>query len=100
MTKGKKEFMATRGEAAVKTQATIQISPKHERAIREAIKDGVVSSVDEIIEIALTMLPKPKNQRKNSRQEAVRRMEEFGKKYHLSTGKPITRAILHEGHRY
>src|SRR5258708_15054813 len=34
------------------------------------------------------------------RQDAVRRMLEFGEKYHLSLGGPITRELLHEGHRY
>ena len=34
------------------------------------------------------------------REEAVRRMLEFGEKYHLSLGEPITRDFLHEGHRY
>jgi hypothetical protein len=34
------------------------------------------------------------------REEAVRRMLEFGDKYHLSLGEPITRDLLHEGHRY
>ena len=35
-----------------------------------------------------------------SRQEAVRRMLEFGEKYRLSLGEPITRELLHEGHRF
>jgi hypothetical protein len=34
------------------------------------------------------------------REEAVRRMLEFGEKHHLSLGEPITRAVLHEGHRF
>jgi Arc/MetJ-type ribon-helix-helix transcriptional regulator len=100
MTKQKKEIMASQGEPAAKTHATIQISFEHERAIQEAIEGGVVRSADEIIKIALTMLPNPNDERENSRQEAVRRMEEFGKKYRLSTGEPITRTRLHEGHRY
>ena len=33
------------------------------------------------------------------REEAVRRMLEFGEKHHLSFGEPITRSVLHEGHR-
>ncbi|SPE42158.1 hypothetical protein SBA3_500023 [Candidatus Sulfopaludibacter sp. SbA3] len=35
-----------------------------------------------------------------TREEAVRRMLEFGEKYRLTLGEPITRKILHEGHRY
>jgi hypothetical protein len=34
------------------------------------------------------------------RAEAVRRMLEFGEKHRLSLGVPITRALLHEGHRF
>jgi hypothetical protein len=40
------------------------------------------------------------SQKAASRQEAVRRMLEFGDKYRLSLGEPITRASLHEGHRF
>jgi hypothetical protein len=40
-----------------------------------------------------TTLPEP------TRREAVRRMLEFGDKYHLSLGEPITRELPHEGHR-
>lgn len=35
-----------------------------------------------------------------AREEAVRRMLEFGEKHHLSLGEPITRELLHEGHRF
>jgi hypothetical protein len=34
------------------------------------------------------------------RREAVRRMFDFGENHHLSLGEPVTRALLHEGHRY
>ena len=34
------------------------------------------------------------------REEAVRRMLEFGEKHRLSLGEPITRSLLHEGHRH
>jgi len=37
---------------------------------------------------------------KSEREKAVRRMLEFGEKYHLSLGEPITRRLLHEGHRF
>ena len=77
---------------------TIQLSPEQERAIQEAIKSGVVGSVEEFIEVAIAMLPQPEDRSENSRREAIRRMEEFGKKYHLSFGEPITRKLLHEGH--
>lgn len=34
-----------------------------------------------------------------ARMEAVRRMVEFGEKHRLSLGEPITRKLLHKGHR-
>jgi hypothetical protein len=34
------------------------------------------------------------------RAEAVRRMLGFGEKHRLSLGEPVTRALLHEGHRF
>ena len=36
----------------------------------------------------------------SARENAVRRMLEFGEKYHLSLGEPITRKLLREGHRF
>jgi len=35
-----------------------------------------------------------------TREAAVARMLEFGDKYHLSLGEPVTRTLLHEGHRF
>jgi hypothetical protein len=34
------------------------------------------------------------------RAEAVNRMLEFGERHHLSLGERITRAMMHEGHRF
>jgi Arc/MetJ-type ribon-helix-helix transcriptional regulator len=79
---------------------TIQLSPEQERAIQEAIKSGLVRSVDEFIDAAIAMLPQPTIQSEHARREAVRHMEQFGEKYQLDLGEPITRKILHEGHRY
>jgi hypothetical protein len=45
-------------------------------------------------------LPSGQKQEPTRREEAVRLMLEFGDKYHLSLGEPITRELLHEGHRY
>jgi hypothetical protein len=36
----------------------------------------------------------------DSRQEAVRRMLEFGDEEHIRFGEPITRRLLGEGHRF
>jgi uncharacterized protein (DUF1778 family) len=40
------------------------------------------------------------NAARTAREEAVRRMIEFGEKYHLTLDEPITRELLHEGHRH
>jgi hypothetical protein len=37
---------------------------------------------------------------RKERAEAVRRMLDFGDRHHLSLGEPVTRALLHEGHRF
>jgi hypothetical protein len=37
---------------------------------------------------------------REARAEAVRRMLEFGDKHCLSLGEPVTRSLLHEGHRF
>jgi Arc/MetJ-type ribon-helix-helix transcriptional regulator len=79
---------------------TIKLTPEQEEAIQNAIKSGVVRSVDEFIDTAIASLPQSKGQTERSRQAAVRGMEEFGEKYRLSLGEPITRKLMHEGHRY
>ena len=79
---------------------TIKLTPEQEQAIQNAIKNGVVRSVDEFIDTAIALLPQGKDQTHSSRQAAVRGMEEVGETYHLSLGEPITRKLLHEGHRY
>jgi Arc/MetJ-type ribon-helix-helix transcriptional regulator len=79
---------------------TIKLTPEQEQAIQNAIKSGVIRSVDDLIEAAIALLPNPSDHTDGSRRTAVRRMEEFGEKYHLSLGEPITRKLLHEGHRH
>jgi len=79
---------------------TIKLSPDQERAIQEAIRSGFFRSVDEFIDSAIAMRPHPKDHSESSRQAAVRRMEEFAEEYHLDLGEPITRKLMHEGHRY
>ncbi len=79
---------------------TIQLKPEQERAIQQAIESGFLRSVDEFIDLAIANLPPHNNYDGGSRREAVRRMQEFGEKYRLNLGEPITRKLLHEGHRY
>jgi hypothetical protein len=54
-----------------------------------------------LVEEAATSSPKAPNRTEhNAREEAVRRMLDFGEKYRLSLGEPITREFLHERHRF
>jgi len=51
-------------------------------------------------EAALQPAPGATTVAQTEREEAVRRMLEFGERYRLTLGEPITRKLLHEGHRY
>jgi hypothetical protein len=51
-------------------------------------------------EVALPAKQGAKQPANGVREEAVRRMLEFGEKHHLSLGEPVTRRFLHEGHRF
>jgi len=51
-------------------------------------------------EAAFRTMPEVTRPAKSAREEAVRRMREFGEKHHLSLGAPVTRRLLHEGHRF
>jgi Arc/MetJ-type ribon-helix-helix transcriptional regulator len=77
---------------------TITLTPDQEKAIREAIETGLVRDFDEFIEVAIQALPV--REEAAARSEAVQRMQEFGEKHRLSLGQPITRSLLHEGHRH
>jgi Arc/MetJ-type ribon-helix-helix transcriptional regulator len=78
---------------------TINLKPDQEKAIQKAIQAGLIGSVDEFIDTAIEALPRREGGA-SSREDAVRRMQEFGDKYRLSLGEPITRKFLHEGHRF
>ena len=83
---------------------TIQFRPEQEHVIDQAIQAGLIGRADEVVDVGLETLRSRLEARgasgTSSRQEAVRRMQEFGEKYRLSLGEPITRDLLHEGHRY
>lgn len=78
---------------------TITLKPAQEKALQEAIQAGLVRSVDEFIETAIEALPR-RVTGTPSREEAVRRMQEFGAKHRLSLGEPLTRKLLYEEHRF
>jgi hypothetical protein len=75
----------------------IILKPEQEKAIKEAVHAGLIRSVDEFIDTAIEALHHDKTAASST--DAVRRMQEFGEKYQLSLGEPITRKLLHEGHR-
>lgn len=51
-------------------------------------------------EAALSPSGKISTAEREDRAEAVHRMLGFGEKHRLSLGEPVTRALLHEGHRF
>ncbi len=60
-----------------------------------AVEEYILSLVEEA-----AAAPKPNVSGQQTREEAVRHMLEFGEKHRLSLGEPITRRLLHEGHRF
>ena len=53
-----------------------------------------------LMEDAAVMSRNATDPKQPAREDAVRRMLEFGDKHHLSLGELVTRQLLHEGHRY
>jgi hypothetical protein len=51
-------------------------------------------------EAAVILSPGKEDNARVSREQAVRAMLEFGGKHKLSLGEPLTRELLHEGHRF
>ena len=83
---------------------TIELKPEATRIIDQAIQAGLIHRPDEVVELGVETLRSRLEARRSSgssaREEAVRRMQEFGDKYRLGLGERITRDLLHEGHRY
>jgi hypothetical protein len=61
-----------------------------------ALEEYLLSLVEEA---ALPETPESTATGQPARAEAVRRMLEFGERHRLSLGEPITRKLLHQGHR-
>jgi hypothetical protein len=62
-----------------------------------ALEDYLLTLVEEAARPGANPAPAAKT---GDRAEAVRRMLEFGDRNRLSLGEPMTRAVLHEGHRF
>ena len=78
---------------------TIELKPEHERIIQQQLESGRFQSVEEVLATALASLPREPRFDRENRREAVRRMLEFGARRRLGMGEPVTRQLLHEGHR-
>jgi hypothetical protein len=83
---------------------TIELKPEDTRIIKRAIQAGLIHCPDDVVEVGVATLRSRLQScvpaESSTRQEAVRRMQEFGDEYRLSIGEPITRQLLHEGHRF
>jgi hypothetical protein len=98
------DLSLNKGQARSTVTVTLHLRPEVEaglvaraQANGMALEEFLLSLVEE----AATSSPKEPNRTgHNAREEAVRRMLEFGEKYRLSLGEPITREFLHEGHRF
>ena len=78
----------------------IELKPGQEKIIREQLASGRYSSVDDVVDTALSKLTRDDEQPDpEARRDAIRRMREFRERYRLNLGEPITRKFLHEGHR-
>jgi hypothetical protein len=83
---------------------TIDIKPENARVIEQAIQAGLIGQAEEVVDMGLETLRSrlqalPASS-ESSRGEAIRRMQEFGEKYRLTLAEPITRKLMHEGHRF
>jgi hypothetical protein len=83
---------------------TLHLTPKVEAGLLAraeasgmALEEYLLSLAEEA---ALQIIPGAAATSQKARGEAVRRMLEFGEKHHLTLGEPITRKLLHEGHRF
>jgi hypothetical protein len=83
---------------------TLKLTPEVEAGLlAQAQASGMTLEeylVSVMKEVALPAKHEPHRPVNSAREEAVRRMLEFGEKHHLSLGEPVTRRFLHEGHRF
>jgi hypothetical protein len=83
---------------------TVEIKPEDAQVIEQAIQAGLIEHAGEVVDVGLETLRSRLEDfralRESWRGEAVRRMQEFGEKYRLNLGEPITRKLMHEGHRF
>jgi hypothetical protein len=80
---------------------TLHLKPEVEAGLlAQASSMGLEDYVLTLVEGAALPTGNDVTGNRKERAEAIRRMLEFGDKHHLSSGEPITRALLHESHRF
>jgi hypothetical protein len=80
---------------------TLHLAPEIEAGLMaQAQESGMVLEDYLLTLMERAALPSRAVKASAERTEAVHRMLEFGEKHHLSLGEPITRAMMHEGHRF
>ena len=82
----------------------VEIKPENVQVIEQAIRVGLIEHAEDVVDVGIetlrSRLETLRTSSESSRAEAVRRMQEFGEKYQLNLGEPITRKLMHEGHRF
>ena len=83
---------------------SLQFKPDQQRLIDQAIRAGLINTASDVVavgvEILRMRLSASAASSQTARQDAIGRMQEFGDKYRLNLGTPVTRKLLHEEHRY
>jgi hypothetical protein len=82
---------------------TLHLKPELEASLlatAEARGMDVEHYVQVLVEQEVLQSERKAVSEQRNRQEAVRRMLEFGDKHNLNFGEPITRDSLHEDHRF
>lgn len=82
---------------------TLHLKPEVEAGLlsqAQASGMGLEEYLLSLAQEAVLQASRPKTAGPEAREEAIRRMLEFGEKYDLALGEPITRKLLHEGHRF
>ena len=83
---------------------TIEIKPEDAQVIQQAITAGLIRNAGEVVDVGLQTLRGRletfRNGGESARAEAVCRMVEFGERYRPGLNQPISRELMHEGHRF
>jgi len=81
---------------------TLHLKPEVEAGLLARAEASGMALEDYILSLAeeAALQATPGAAAQAARAEAVRRMLEFGEKHRLTLGEPVTRKLLHEGHRH